>query len=47
MEQVVAGDIRNVLEDALASANDPDNIAALTRILESLDAGPLDSLGRD
>lgn len=47
MEQVAAGDIRNVLEDALANANDPDNIAALTRILERLDDGPLDSLGMD
>jgi len=47
MEQVAAGDIRDVLDDALTSTRDPDNIAALTRILDGLDAGPLESLGRD
>ena len=47
MEQVDAGDIRDVLEDALASAKDPANISALTRILDGLGDGSLDTLGRD
>ena len=46
MEQVKADDIREVLQDALASAADESNIAALRRILEQLDAGPLGALGR-
>jgi len=45
MEQVEAGDIRAVLEDALASARDPGNLSALTRILDGLDDGPLGELG--
>jgi hypothetical protein len=46
MERVAASDIRAVLQDALESAEDEDNVAALTRILEHLASGPLDSLGR-
>ncbi len=46
MEQVKADDIRAVLQDALGSAEDETNVAALRRILEHLDKGPLDSLGR-
>ena len=46
MEQVKAEDIRAVLQDALESADDESNIAALGRILEHLDSGPLESLGR-
>ena len=46
MEQVEANDIRAVLQDALGSAEDENNIAALTRILKQLDSEPLDSLGR-
>lgn len=46
MEQVSAADIRDVLEDALDTATDSHNIAALTRIRDQLDAGGLDSLGR-
>ena len=46
MELVGADDIRDVLEDALESAEDENNIAALKRIIAHLDAGPLDTLGR-
>ncbi|UAJ09742.1 BLUF domain-containing protein [Glacieibacterium megasporae] len=46
MEQVKAEDIRAVLQDALGSAEDETNVAALNRILEHLDSGPLASLGR-
>jgi hypothetical protein len=46
MEKVEAEDIRMVLTDALESAEDKSNIAALKRILKQLDSGPLDSLGR-
>ena len=46
MEWVGADDIRAVLHDALQSAEDENNIAALRRILEQLDSGPLDTLGR-
>jgi hypothetical protein len=45
MEQVEAGDIRAVLEDALANARDPGNVSALNRILGGLDDGPLGELG--
>ncbi|MGU3285579.1 BLUF domain-containing protein [Methylobacterium sp. WL18] len=41
MEKVEAEDIRLVLEDALENADDKNNRATLTRILEQLDAGPL------
>ena len=46
MERVGADDIRAVLQDALESADDKNNIAALTRILKHLDSGPLETLGR-
>jgi len=46
MELVAADDIRSVLQEALESATDESNIAALTRIIAQLDAGPLPSLGR-
>lgn len=46
MERVDADDIREVLEDALGSAEDENNVAALTRILEHLASGTLDTLGR-
>ena len=44
MELVGADDIRAVLQEALESAEDENNIAALRRILEHLDSGPLDTL---
>lgn len=46
MEHVEADDIRAVLEDALESAHDDSNVAALTRILAHLASAPLPSLGR-
>jgi len=46
MERVDADDIRAVLEDALESAEDQNNIAALTRIIAHLDTGPLPTVGR-
>ncbi len=44
MELVGADDIRAVLQDALESAEDENNIAALRRILEHLDSGPVNTL---
>lgn len=44
MERVAADDIRVVLNDALESSEDEDNVAALKRILEHLASWPLDSL---
>ena len=46
MERVEAHDIRDVLEDALETAEDPGNVVALERMLAGLDGGPLQSLGR-
>jgi hypothetical protein len=46
MESVGADDIREVLKDALESAEDESNIAALKRILDHLATRSLDSLGR-
>ena len=46
MEKVEAEDIRVVLEDALESAEDENNVAALKRILEHFASGPLDAIGR-
>ena len=46
MERVGAEDIRVVLEDALESVEDRNNVATLKRILEQFASGPLDSLGR-
>jgi hypothetical protein len=45
MEQVEADDIREVLHDALDAAHDPNNIAALNRILEQLHHGSLRAFG--
>ena len=44
MERVGADDIRAVLQEALGSAEDENNISALRRILEHLNSGPLDML---
>ena len=46
MERVGADDIREVLQDALESAEDENNIAALKRILDHLATRSLDSLRR-
>lgn len=46
MERVGADDIRAVLQEALESAENEHNIATLTRILNHLDSGSLDALGR-
>ena len=46
MEKVEAEDIRAVLQDALASAEDKNNVATLNRILTHISSGPMDSLGR-
>ena len=47
MERVGADDIREVLQDALGSAEDENNIAALRRILTHLEVDSLDTLGRN
>lgn len=47
MEKVEAEDIRAVLQDALESTEDANNVASLKRILDHLASGPLDSLGRN
>lgn len=47
MERVGADDIRSVLQEALGSAEDENNIATLKRILQHLELGPLDTLGRN
>lgn len=46
MEKVEAEDIRLVLQDAFESSDDKNNRVALTRILEQLDSGSLEPLGR-
>lgn len=46
MELVEAEDIRAVLQDALESAEDQSNVAALRRIIAQLDSGPLPLVGR-
>jgi hypothetical protein len=45
MERVEPEGIRAVLQDALDSAEDQNNIAALQRILVHFDSGSLNSLG--
>jgi hypothetical protein len=45
MELVGAEHIREVLEDALDTAEDPVNVTGLTLLLAKLDDGPLNSLG--
>ncbi len=47
MERVGADNIRAVLQEALESAEDESNIAALKRILGHLASSPLDTLGRN
>jgi len=44
MERVGADDIRAMLQEALGSAEEENKIAALRRILEHLDSGPLDTI---
>ena len=46
MERVKTDDIRAVLNDALESSEDENDIATLRRILEHLDSRPLDPLGQ-
>ncbi len=46
MERVEADELRIVLQDALESAEDRNNAAALRQILMQLDTAPLHSLGR-
>ncbi len=46
MERVGAEDIRAVLQDALESSENKNNIAALQRILQHLDSGALETFGR-
>lgn len=45
MERVEADDIHAVLQDALESTEDENNVAALRRILAHLGSAPLASLG--
>jgi hypothetical protein len=45
MERVKAEDIRDVLQDALGSAEDENNILTLKRILNHIDSGVLTSRG--
>lgn len=44
MERVSPDDIREVLEDALASADDPQNAKVLALLLKHLDSAPLREL---
>jgi Sensors of blue-light using FAD len=45
MELVTSDDIRDVLSDALDTAEDPHNVTALASLLEELDSGRLSGLG--
>ena len=45
MELVTTEDIRDVLDDALQSTEDPRNALALATLLEELDSGRLSGLG--
>ncbi len=45
MELVTTDDIRDVLSDALDTAEDPHNVTALASLLEELDSGRLSGLG--
>jgi hypothetical protein len=45
MELVTTTEIRDVLLDALATAEDEKNTEALSLMLEQLDAGGMDGLG--
>jgi hypothetical protein len=44
---VTTTEIRDVLLDALATAEDEKNTEALSLMLEQLDAGGMDGLGRN
>lgn len=46
MELVEPDDLREVLEDALETTQDENNVASLQRILGHLTSGPLPSVGR-
>ncbi|GAB5498786.1 MAG: hypothetical protein PsegKO_10970 [Pseudohongiellaceae bacterium] len=46
MERVGADDIREVLQDALETADDESSVAALKRILNHLDSQTLQTLGQ-
>ena len=46
MERVDAADIREVLQDALETADGETSIASLKRILDHLDSQPFDMLGQ-
>jgi hypothetical protein len=46
MEQIKAADLREVLQDALASTEDQSNVSALNRILAQLASAPLNNLAR-
>lgn len=46
MELVTGGDIRDVLLDALSTAEDPTNAEVLRQLLEELDSGRLSSLSQ-
>lgn len=47
MEQVEPDDLREVLENALETTDDENNVAALHRILGHLTSGPLPTIGRN
>ena len=47
MELVTAADIRDVLTDAMGSAEGAQNADALSRLLQELDSGQLSDLGKD
>lgn len=47
MELVTATDIRDVLTDAMGSAEGAQNTDALSRLLQELDSGQLRDLGKD
>lgn len=46
MELVESDDIRDVLEDALSTAEDPSNISTLKTLIQELDGGHLSGLKR-
>lgn len=47
MELVSASDLRDVLQDALDHASEPQHVQALQDMLAQLEAGPISALGRD
>jgi hypothetical protein len=46
MERVTADDIRTVLEDALGTAEDPNHVKALHRLLRQLDVSAIEGVGK-